>query len=115
MRNRSLLRGVSGAPRAGSTILAVMAVLAVTLVLVGSALSISRHCFRTSHHSSRWVQAGHAAEAGCEVALLSGQGNTWVADGWSGAPGAPGQSPVTKTVALSTGVPDVGPISATVA
>lgn len=90
-------------PRAGeqgSTVLAVLGVLTLTLTLVGAALTTASHRFRTSHQSSRWSQAGHAAEAGAEIAMLSLQKNSWVADGWSGAPGSPGAAPVTKTVTL---------------
>ncbi len=99
----------------GSAVLAALAVLAVTLVVVGTALTAAQHGFRTSHHSSRWTQAMHAAEAGAEIGLMTAQKDSWTADGWSGAPGPPGTSAVTLSISLSTGVPATGPISATVA
>lgn len=99
----------------GSAVLAGLAALAVTLVLVGAALSTARHSFRTSFQSSRWGQAVHAAEAGAEIALTTAQKNSWTADGWSGTPGNPGAAPVTKTVNLSTGVPWTGPITSSIA
>lgn len=102
------------ARESGSAVLAALGILAVTLVLVGSALSQARHRFRTSHQSSRWSQAEHAAEAGAELALMTAQKSSWTADGWSAAPGAPGAAAVTKTYTLSTGVPATGPIIASV-
>ena len=102
------------ARNSGSTIVATLAVLVLTSMIVGSALIEAGNRFRTSYQSSRWSQAAHAAEAGAELALMSAQKNTWIADGWSAAPGAPGAAPVTKTFILSTGVPATGPISAEV-
>lgn len=98
----------------GSAILAGLAVLAVTTLIVGAALSEARNRYRTSHHSSCWSQAGPAAEAGVELALMSAQANSWTANGWSAAPGAPGAAPVTKTYALSAGVTGSRTISADV-
>jgi hypothetical protein len=46
---------------------------------------------------------------------MTAQKASWVADGWSGAPGPPGTSAVTLSVNLSTGVPATRPISATIA
>lgn len=100
--------------QSGSAVIAALAILAVTFVAVGSALFEASHRFRASHQSSRWSQALHAAEAGAEIALMSAQKDSWAADGWSGAPGAPGDAPVTKVVALDAGVPATGPISASV-
>lgn len=102
------------ARNSGSTIVATLAVLVLTSMIVGSALIEAGNRFRTSYQSSRWSQAAHAAEAGAELALMSAQKNSWIADGWSAAPGAPGAAPVTKTFILSTGVPATGPISAEV-
>ena len=95
-------------------IVAALAVLALTSMIVGMALIEAGNRFRTSHQSSRWSQAAHAAEAGVEFTLMSAQKNTWTADGWTAAPGAPGTAPVTKTFTLSTGVPFTGPITADV-
>ena len=100
--------------QSGSAVLAALAVLAVTLIAVGAALFEASQRFRTSHHSSCWSQAGQAAEAGAETALLAAQKNSWATDTWSGVPGAPGASPVTKTIDLSAGVPAMGPVSANV-
>jgi hypothetical protein len=91
--------------QSGSAVLAALLVLAVTMIALGAALFEASHRFRTSHHSSRWTQAGHAAEAGADIGMMTAQKNSWVADGWSGAPGSPGTSPVMKTVALASGVP----------
>ena len=102
------------ARNSGSTIVATLAVLVLTSMIVGSALIEAGNRFRTSYQSSRWSQAAHAAEAGAELALMSAQKNSWIADGWSAAPGAPSAAPVTKTFILSTGVPATGPISAEV-
>ncbi len=102
------------ARQSGSAVLAALAILAVTLVIVSSALSEARNRFRTSHQSSRWTQAAHAAEAGGELALMTAQKASWVADGWSGAPAAPGGAAVTKTYTLSTGVPASGTVTASV-
>jgi hypothetical protein len=99
----------------GSAVLAALAVLAVTLAFVAVALETARNGFRTTHQSSRWSQAAHAAEAGAEIGLVTAQKASWIADGWSGAPGAPGAAAVTKTITLSTGVPATGPITTTVA
>ncbi len=111
MNPRPLLR----AHQSGSALLVALGILAVTSVAVGSALLESRNRFRTSHQSGRWTQAAHAAEAGSEMALMSAQKDTWVADGWPSAPGAPGTAAVTKTFALSTGVPATGPVNTSVA
>jgi hypothetical protein len=100
---------------AGSVTIAALGVLTITLALVGSALVEASSRFRTSHHSIRWTQAGQAAEAGAEIALLSGNANTWVADGWSAAPGAPGAAPVTRTVAISSAASATGTVNATIA
>ena len=93
--------------QSGSAVLAALAILAVTLIAVGAALFQASHRFRTGHQSARWAQAGQAAEAGAEIALMTAQKNSWTADGWSAVPGAPGTSPVTKTIfatwTLSTG------------
>ncbi|MEQ1862919.1 MAG: hypothetical protein ABMA13_23605 [Chthoniobacteraceae bacterium] len=96
----------------GSAILGALGMLALTAVVVGAALLESRSRYRTTHHSGRWTQAAHAAEAGAELALMSAQKDSWVADAWAGAPGAPGAAPITKTFTLSTGVPATGPIRA---
>lgn len=103
------------ARQSGSAVLAALSMLAVTAIVVGLALSEARHRFRTSHHSQRWTQAGHAAEAGVELALMTAQKDAWTADGWASVPGAAGTAPVTKTFTLSTGVPATGLVSATVA
>ena len=100
--------------QSGSAVLAALAILAVTLIAVGAALFQASHRFRTGHQSGRWAQAEQAAEAGAEIALLAAQKNSWIADGWSAVPGAPGTSAVTKTIALDAGVPATGPISASV-
>ena len=100
--------------QSGSAVLAALGILAVTLIAVGAALFQASHRFRTGHQSGRWAQAGQAAEAGVETALMTAQKSSWIADGWSAAPGAPGTSPVTKTIALDAGVPATGPISASV-
>ena len=103
------------ARQSGSAVLAALSMLAVTAVVVGVTLSEARNRFRTSHHSQRWTQAEHAAEAGVELALMTAQKDTWTAAGWTSAPGDAGTAPVTKTFALSTGVPATGLVSATVA
>ena len=111
--NKPSLRAVRRR-QSGSAVLAALAILAVTLIAVGAALFQASHRFRTGHQSGRWAQAEQAAEAGAEIALLAAQKTSWIADGWSAAPGAPGTSPVTKTIALDAGVPATGPISASV-
>ncbi|MGB8166834.1 MAG: hypothetical protein WCF18_05045 [Chthoniobacteraceae bacterium] len=103
------------ARQSGSAVLAALAILAVTLVLVGAALTEARNRFRTSHHSSRWSQAEHAAEAGAELALMTAQKGSWTTDGWPSAPGAPGAAAIETTNTLSTGVLATGPVSAAVA
>ncbi len=95
------------AHQSGSAVLAALAILAVILVAVGGALFEASHRFRTSNQSSRWAQAEQAAEAGAEIALLSAQNNSWVADGWPAAPGAPGAAAVQKTVTLDANVPAI--------
>lgn len=100
--------------QSGSAVLAALSILAVSAIVVGVTLSEARHRFRTSHHSQRWTQAGHAAEAGVELALMTAQKDAWIADGWAGAPGEPGTAAVTRTFALSTDVPATGPVSASV-
>ena len=107
---RQLIR----ARQSGSAVLAALGLLAVSAVIVGAALFEARNRFRTSHHSGRWTQAAHAAEAGAELALMSAQKNSWTADGWPSAPAAPGTAAVVKTFTLSSGVPATGPINATV-
>jgi hypothetical protein len=83
-------------------------------MVVGVALLDAHHRFQTSHQSSQWSQAANAAEAGVELALMSAQKSSWIADGWSAAPGAPGTAPVTKSFPLSSGVSGVRPTSADV-
>ncbi len=100
--------------QSGSAIVTVLAILAVTFIVVGSALFEASKRFRTSNESSRWAQAGQAAEAGVEVAMVGAQKDSWAADGWSAAPGSPGATPVTKTISLDSGVPATGPISTSV-
>jgi hypothetical protein len=100
--------------QSGSAVLAALAILAVTFAAVGVALFEASQRFGASHQSSRWSQAAQAAEAGAEVALVTAQQNSWVVDGWSAAPGAPGTAAVTKTVTLDSGVPATGPISASI-
>lgn len=100
--------------QSGSALLAALTVLALTSLIVGAALFEAGHRFRTAQHSLRWVQASHAAEAGAELALLSAQKNSWIADGWSSAPGAPGSPAVVNTFVLSNGVPATLPVSASV-
>lgn len=104
-----------GASESGSAILAALAVLAVTLVLVATALETARNGYRATHQSARWSQAAHAAEAGVEIGLVTAQRDSWIDDGWSGAPGAPGDAAVTKIIVLSDGVPATGSITTTVA
>ena len=105
----------AAAQQSASAVIGALAVLAVTLILVGTALNFASQGFRTSHHSSRWAQASHAAEAGAEIALMTAQKNSWNTDGWSGAPGATGAAAVTKTVTLSTDVPGTGSIGTAIA
>ena len=100
--------------QSGSAVLAALTILAFILIAVGAALFEASHRFRTSNQSSRWAQAGQAAEAGAEIALLTAQKDSWIADGWSAAPGVPGSSPVTNIIALDAGVPATGPISTSV-
>jgi Tfp pilus assembly protein PilX len=110
---RSLRRGQSG-----SAVLAALAILVVTLIAVSAVLFEASHRFRTSHQSSRWSQAGQAAEAGAEIALMSAQRGSWIADGWSADPGASPAPvppvPATKTIALNAGVPATGPVNTSV-
>lgn len=94
--------------------LAALGILAVTVLVVGSALSEARNRYRTSHQSSCWSQAAPAAEAGVELALMSAQNNSWTTNGWTAAPGAPGTAAVTKSFPLSAGVSATGTISADV-
>ena len=95
----------SRARKRGSTLVAALAVLALTSIIIGSALMEAGHRFRTSHQSSRWSQAAHAAEAGIELAMMSAQENSWTADGWSAAPGTPGSPSVDRSFALASAAP----------
>lgn len=81
-------------------VIAAMAILALTLMLVGTALTSASLRFRTAHQSSRWAQASQAAEAGVEIAMQSANANSWIVDDWSGEPGAVGAAPVTREVTL---------------
>ena len=99
---------------AGSAVLAALAVLIVSSVVVGATLFEARNRFRASHHCGRWSQAGQAAEAGVEIALMSAQNNLWVSDGWTAAPGKPGTAAISKTFNLSNGVPNTGASNVTV-
>ncbi len=99
----------------GSAVVAALLVLAVTFLAVGATLFEASHRLRVSHQSESWAQAGQAAEAGDEMALMTAQKGSWVADGWTAAPGSPGVAPVTKSVTLSAGVPAAGAITASVA
>lgn len=96
-----------GADERGSMIVAAMAVIALTLLLVSTALTTAMMRYRTAHQSSRWAQASQAAEAGVELALITANANTWVTDGWSGVPGAVGSPPVTRAVTLGTGANEI--------
>ncbi len=98
----------------GSTLLATLAILVITLIVVGAALTEALNRFRVSHQSLQWAQAGQAAEAGVEAALTSAQKDSWIVDGWSGLPGPPGAAAVTRLFTLSANVPDVGEITARV-
>ena len=100
--------------QSGSAVLAALGVLAVTLIAVGSALFEASHRFRTSYHSARWSQAGQASEAGADIAMMTAQKDSWIADGWSAAPGAPGTPPVTNTITLASGDPAMGTVSAVI-
>ena len=73
----ALLPPAMGRRDSGSTIVAALTILTVTLVVVGAALFEASHRFRTSHQSSRWSQAGQAAEAGAEIALVTAQKDSW--------------------------------------
>lgn len=103
-----------GKTQAGSTLIAALIIITVTFAAVSAALFEASGRYRISHQSSRWTQAGQAAEAGCEIGLMTAQNASWLADGWSGEPDMPGSAPVTKTVSLSSGVPSTGPISTTI-
>jgi hypothetical protein len=96
----------------GSTILAVLGVLALTSMAVGSALFQARSRFNTSYHSTRWVQAEHAAEAGVELALLTAHQRSWSTDGWASVSGL---TALSKTFTISAGVPSALPVRANVA
>lgn len=89
--------------QSGSSLLAALGVLALTSMVIGAALYEARDRYRTCHHSLRWSQAAHAAEAGVELALMSAQQDSWVADGWPAAPGSPGGAAQTKSFSLSDG------------
>jgi hypothetical protein len=91
-----------------------LAILVITLVIVGAALTEALNRFRVSHQSLQWAQAGQAAEAGVEAALTTAQKASWVVDGWGSVPGPPGAAAVAKSFTFSTNVPDVGPITASV-
>ena len=98
----------------GSATLIALGILAVTLLVLSTALIEASHRYRTSHQSTRWAQAGQAAEAGADIAMMSAQKSSWVTDGWSAAPGSPGAAAISKTFTIGTTAPDSGPISATV-
>ena len=98
----------------GSATLAALGILAVTLLVLSTALIEASHRYRTSHQSTRWAQAGQAAEAGADIAMNSAQNGSWVADGWSAAPGSPGSAAITKTFTVGISAPDSGPITAAV-
>jgi hypothetical protein len=102
------------ARQSGSAIVAALGVLALTCMVIGTALMETGNRFRTSHQSSCWSQAASAAEAGAEMALMSAQNSSWTANGWTAAPGAPGTAAVKKTFPLSAGVTATGIISADV-
>src|SRR5688572_3204856 len=102
---------IAQAREAGSTILAVLGILALTSLAVGTALYQARHRFWTGHHSARWVQAKHAAEGGVELALVTAHKNSWSTDGWAGTPGT---TALTKSYILSSGVASALPIRAKV-
>ncbi len=89
--------------QSGSSLLAALGVLALTSMVIGAALYEARDRYRTCHQSLRWSQAAHAAEAGVELALMSAQQDSWVADGWPAAPGSPGGAAETKSFPLSDG------------
>ena len=99
------------ARQSGSAILAALGVLALTSLVIGAALMESSNRFRTSHQSSCWSQAAPAAEAGVELTLMSAQNNSWIVNGWTAAPGAPGTAAVTKSFPLSAGVTATGTVS----
>ena len=100
--------------QAGSAVVAALGVLIVSSVVVGATLFEARNRFRASHHSGRWSQAGQAAEAGVELALMSAQNNLWVTDGWTAAPGKPGTTAISRTFNLSSGVPATGAVNVVV-
>ena len=100
--------------QSGSAVLAALGVLAVTSMLVGAALVAARGRYLTSHQSVCWSQAGPAAEAGIELALMSAQNDSWTTNGWTAAPGAPGAATMTKSFPLSSDVTATGTISADV-
>jgi len=102
------------ARQSGSAIIAALGVLALTSMVIGTALMETSNRFRTSHQSSCWSQAAAAAEAGVEMTLMSAQGSSWTANGWTAAPGAPGTAAVKKSFALSADVTATGTISADV-
>lgn len=89
--------------QSGSSLLAALGILALTSMVIGAALYEARDRYRTCHQSLRWSQAAHAAEAGVELALMSAQQDSWVADGWPAAPGSPGITAETKSFPLSDG------------
>lgn len=99
----------------GSVLLAALIILAVTFAAVSATLFEAAGRYKISHQSSRWAQAGQAAEGGCEIGLVTAQNSSWVVDGWSGAPGAVGSAAVTKTVVLDTGMVATGAINASIA
>ena len=98
----------------GSATLVALGILAITLLVLSTALIEASHRYRTSHQSTRWAQAGQAAEAGADIAMMSAQKGSWIADGWSAAPGYPGAAAVSKTFTVGISAPDSGPITAAV-
>lgn len=97
-----------------SVLVGALLVLTITLTLVGLALSTAVNRYRTSHHSVKWAQAQHAAEAGVEITLATANKNSWISDGWSAAPGDPGEAAVTKSITLATAVSTTGVVIADV-
>ena len=113
-RSKSLSLQTPWQREAGSATLVALGILAVTLLVLCTALTEASLRYKVSYHSTRWAQAGQAAEAGADIAMMTAQNSSWVANGWSAAPGAPGAAPITKTFTLGAGAPDTGPITASV-
>ena len=104
------LRRRSARKESGSAILVALGIVAITALVLGTALIEASLRYRISNQSQHWAQAGQAAEGGAEIATWVAQNTTWTTNGFTSAPGAAGAAPVTATYTIDP----VNPTTATV-